>query len=253
MLLLLFRIMFACLSDLPIESLNVPDITSAVVPYFNHLNKDIQIAAMNAGQFLIPFSKGSKSTRQLFVLSENHAHTLLCTFGKSMPVSSSLKLLHSFSALPENFSLFKSKGFALLSTSIVVLSPQQIEKELAFFLLKDLLLCTKSSTEDDVFVGSPQEMCTESKMAVNVQKEYGVEDTFQELNRKLKRILLNIDDGFPLLQEQYTEIKNLLMFTLPNHRHEIEVTTSLLLQCVRSIAKSKLAHLDFMYVYCSLS
>lgn len=178
MVLLLFRIVYACLSGLPLESLNVGSIASAVTSYFCDKRKDIQVAAINAGQFLIPAIWDSKSTRQHFVLSEDSICSLLCAFGKSMPVSSSLKLLHSFSLLPENCSLFISKGITLLSTSVMVLSSRQIEKELAFHLLKNLIQghvsVTPKSLDKDTVVS---QQVSGSKVEIE-----GVRQRFNESN-----------------------------------------------------------------------
>ena len=219
MLLQLFRIVYACLSGLPIESLNAGSIASAVTPYFCDKCKDVQVAAINAGQFLIPAFWDSKSVRQQFVLSEDNIHSLLCAFGKLMPISSSLKLFHSFSLLPENCSLFMSKGIALLSTSVMVLSSRQIEKELAFHLLKNIIQgCAGSPAKDVLVLNSvpsddeqnvkevTQTLVSES----DPEKQGNFEDLllqFADCLEKFKNIVTRMDIS---TSEPFTKLKGLL-------------------------------------------
>ena len=242
MLLQLFRIAYACLSGLPIESLNASDLVLAVTPYFRHTSKDVKVAALNVGQFLIPAIGGSKSIKQLFILNEDSICSILSAFGKSMPNSSSLKLLHSFSALPENCGLFMNKGIALLSTSIMVLSPRQIEKELAFHLLKSLIQGHISSTQslvaDDLPLTSQQIACPKFEIEATEQR---VEDALQALSIKLERLL---HEDLSLLQEKVTNMESLLK-RLKNdlsicEESRIEALTRLLLQCTQRIIECKL-------------
>lgn len=254
MLLLLFRITYACLSGLPIESLNCHDIVFAIVPFFCHINKDVQVAAMNAGQFLIPFIKGSKSTRQLFVLNNDNIDTLLCAFGTTMPVSSSLQLLHSFSALPENCSLFMSKGIALLSTSIMILSTRQVEKELAFDLLKKMFQepskgSTTSIESSNMSVNSLQMTYSDSEAKGEAEGfvECDIEDVLQRLKMIVQEITSNDLSSLP---NHFVEVECLLKHLkgdLTRHvRSEIEAVLSLLLPIAQRITKSK--HIWSIYV-----
>lgn len=196
MLLLLFRIVYACLSGLPMESLNAGSIASAIIPYFCDERKDVQIAAINAGQFLIPAIWNSKPVRQQFILREDSVCSLLYAFGNTMPIISSLKLLYSFSLLPENCSLFIRKGIALLSTSVMVLSSRQIEKELAFHLLKNLIQGHVSATEslDKYTVSSQQETSSEVEIKDN---KLEFDDGIEVLSDKSSRLCIHTSPPEP--------------------------------------------------------
>lgn len=246
---MLFRITYACLSGIPIKSLAITDIACAVIHYFHHSNKDVQVAAMNAGQFLIPYIQNFL-TRQCFILSDNNVHILVCSFGKLMPVSSSLKLLHSFSLLQENCVKFIKKGVPLLSTSILVLSPRRIEKELAFHLLRNMfqvspgshITSTEPSSESNSLTSAilMHTVLSESKLEALVPTENVVRDVFCVLNVTLKRV---IDDDLSSSQVQYTDLECLLKYmkrTLPNfQRSEVEEVSSLLVQCAQMITRGK--------------
>ena len=219
MLLLLFRIVYACLSGLPIQSLNAICIASAVTPYFCDKHKDVQVAAINAGQYLIPAFWDSKSARQQFILSEDNISSLLCAFGKLMPISSSLKVFHSFSLLPENCSLFMGKGIPLLSTSIMVLSSRQIEKELAFQLLKNIIQGHVDSLPRDVL--SLNSVAIDEKQNVKKATQTLVSESDPEKQGNIEGLLLQLADCLQKFKnivihmdistsEPFTKLKGLL-------------------------------------------
>ena len=57
-----------------------------------------------------------------------------------MPISSSLKLLYSFAQLPQNCDSLLRNGVHLYSAAIMFKSGREIERNIAFSLLKLLLL-----------------------------------------------------------------------------------------------------------------
>ena len=225
------------------ETLAVSDVFFTVVHYFHHIDQDVQVAAMNAGQFLIPYIKSSL-TRRSFILNDDNIKTLLHSFGKSMPVSSSLKLLHSFSLLQENCVTFVKKSIPLLSTSIMLLSPRVIEKELAFQLLWNMFHVHSGDQVKSTDSSGDSE--------VSVPAEYAVEDVLSELNIKLKRVL---DDDLPSVQEWYTDLESLLKYLKRAlstcQQCEIQKLSSLMVQCVNKITRSKII-LSLGYMHTSI-
>lgn len=243
-LLLLFRITYACLSGLPIETLNIEKVIFAVIPYFNCDIEDVQVAALNAGQFLIPYIIDLKSARQFFILNEKSTVALICALGKSMPISSSLKLLHSYSLISENCSLFLVKGIALLSTSILVLSPRRIEKELAIHLLRNIFQGSTTRISKDSLA---ERISTvhEPEIEVSIVKDHcpELEITLHSLNQNLKKLLSNIS----LQQEQCTTTETLLkQLSLSKYEpSQLELTTNFLVQIAQRISKSRLMCIFF--------
>ena len=214
------------------ETVAITDVVSTVIHYFRHTNKEVQVAAFNAGQFLVPYIK-SFSTRRLFILSDESVQILIHSFGKLMPASSSLKLLHSFSSLQDNCVTFVKKGIPLLATSVMVISPRPIEKELAFQLLKNLLQVPPCDRTTSVKPSSESSMFTTPTECV-------VEDIVSELKMKLKRVL---SDNLPSIQEQYTcfeiLLKHLKRAKLSCQR-DVEELSTLIVQCVNKITKGEL-------------
>lgn len=107
-LLLLLRIIYACLSGLPKEKLDMPRICNALVPYFMHEATMIQVSARNAAQFLIPNLDESK--KQYFILSTKNVRDFVNASGKDMPVISSLKLFLAYGQFATNSKLFLREG-----------------------------------------------------------------------------------------------------------------------------------------------
>lgn len=136
MLLQLLRIMYACLAGLPQETLEPSLLINAIIPYFKHEHKNVRISATNAAQFLI--SLVDDATKHLFLLSQECLCDLIIASGKEMPTSSLLKLLLAYGQLPSNRSLYLAEGVFLFATKIAFQSSRDIEKKLAYAVIKML-------------------------------------------------------------------------------------------------------------------
>lgn len=143
MLLLLFRIVYAFTSQRLPQTLDVTLLANSLVPYFRHHDRDVRVAAKNAGQSII--SVISETEQQMFILDANDVCDIVCSFGKQMPISSSLRLVLSFCQLAENRRLILNEGFLLLAVSTAVLSKRPLEKNLAFQVIK--ILCMEWNTQ----------------------------------------------------------------------------------------------------------
>lgn len=136
MLLQLLRIMYACLAGLPQETLEPSLLINAIVPYFKHKHKNVRNSATNAAQFLI--SLVDEGTKRLFILSQECLYDLINASGKEIPTSSLLKLLLAYGQLPSNCSLYLAEGVFLFVTKIAFQSSRNIEKKLAYAVIKML-------------------------------------------------------------------------------------------------------------------
>ena len=143
MLLLLLRIVYAFTSQRLPQSLDVTFLANSLVPYFRHSDRDVRVAARNAGQSII--SVISETEQQMFILDSIDVHDIVCSFGKQMPISSSLRLILSFCQLAENRRLILNEGILLLAVSTAVLSRRPLEKNLAFQVIK--ILCMEWNTQ----------------------------------------------------------------------------------------------------------
>ena len=143
MLLLLFRIVYAFTSQRLPQSLDVTFLANSLVPYFRHYDRDVRVAARNAGLSIISVS--SETEQQMFILDANDVRDVVCSFGKQMPISSSLRLILSFCQLAANRRLILKEGILLLAVSTAVLSRRPLEKNLAFQVIK--ILCMEWNTQ----------------------------------------------------------------------------------------------------------
>ena len=143
MLLLLLRIVYAFTSQRLPQSLDVIFLANSLVPYFRHCDRDVRVAARNAGQSIICVI--SETEQQMFILDASDVRDIVCSFGKQMPISSSLRLILSFCQLAENRRLILNEGILLLAVSTAVLSRRPLEKNLAFQVMK--ILCMEWNTQ----------------------------------------------------------------------------------------------------------
>ena len=143
MLLLLLRIVYAFTSQRLPQSLDVTFLANSLVPYFRHCDRDVRVAARNAGQSIICVI--SETEQQMFILDANDVRDIVCSFGKQMPISSSLRLILSFCQLAENRRVILKEGILLLAVSTAVLSRRPLEKNLAFQVIK--ILCMEWNTQ----------------------------------------------------------------------------------------------------------
>jgi len=143
MLLLLLRIVYAFTSQRLPQSLDVIFLANSLVPYFRHCDRDVRVAARNAGQSIICVI--SETEQQMFILNASDVRDIVCSFGKQMPISSSLRLILSFCQLAENRRLILNEGILLLAVSTAVLSRRPLEKNLAFQVIK--ILCMEWNTQ----------------------------------------------------------------------------------------------------------
>ena len=81
----------------------------------------------------------------MFILDASDVRDIVCSFGKQMPISSSLRLILSFCQLPENRRVILKEGILLLAVSTAVLSRRPLEKNLAFQVIK--ILCMEWNTQ----------------------------------------------------------------------------------------------------------
>ena len=151
----LFLIISACLTELSPKSLDVTEIALAAIPYFNHYNIEVQVVAMYVGHFIIPLVEHNSpiAASQLFNLNLDNVYSMLQACGCLIPTTCCLKVLLTFSILPNNRSLLVIEGIPLFCFSIIVLSPQVIEQQLSFCLLERLLKCDNFE-EDNPSSGS---------------------------------------------------------------------------------------------------
>ena len=133
LLLLLLRIMYACLAGLPINKLPVTSIVSVITSYFNHGIPMVQLSARNVAQFLIPVVDASQ--KHLFFLTAADVAALINASEKDLPASSLLKLLHMYGQIPENTELFLQEGIFYYAFSVMFQSPRAMEKHLAFSVI----------------------------------------------------------------------------------------------------------------------
>ena len=138
MLLLLLRIVYAFTSQRLPPSLDVTFLANSLVPYFRHCDRDVRVAARNAGQSIICVI--SATEQQMFILDASDVRDIVCSFGKQMPISSSLRLILSFCQLAENRRVILKEGILLLAVSTAVLSRRPLEKNLAFQVIKTLCM-----------------------------------------------------------------------------------------------------------------
>ena len=142
LLLILLRIISACLSGLPINLLDIDTISQSLVPYFSHPQINVRIAARNSAQFLI--NEGlAPSVKERYTLTKGDVEDILPCSGKEMPVSAVLRLLLSFSVMPHNREVIKEGGGFLLAISVASCSKQSMETNLAFALMQSLSIVGK--------------------------------------------------------------------------------------------------------------
>ena len=152
-ILLFLRIVYACLAGLPISTIGPTAcaVMRTLFSYFDHENINVQLSARNAAQFFIP-TLVDESDRRRFLLNSKNICDCLSASGKDMPISSSLKLLYSFAQLPQNCDSLLRNGVHLYSAAIMFKSGRETERNIAFSLLKLLLLHKNRGTtisEDD--------------------------------------------------------------------------------------------------------
>ena len=137
-LLLLLRIIYACLSGLPIGKIDMPLVCNALVPYFMHEATIVQVSARNAAQFLIPILEESK--KQYFILSSRNIRDFVNASGKDMPVINSLKLLLAYGQFATNSKLFWREGIFEYLLSIMFGQSREDEKIMAVSVVKIMSL-----------------------------------------------------------------------------------------------------------------
>lgn len=133
LLLLLLRIMYACLAGLPINKLPVATIASVLGAYFSHDIQTVRLSARNAAQFLVPVVEDSQ--KHLFLLTSADVVALLNASEKDMPASSLLKLLYMYGQIPRNGELFLQEGVFHYAYSVMFQSLREMEKRLAFLVI----------------------------------------------------------------------------------------------------------------------
>ena len=144
MLLELLRILYTSLAHLPQEILEPSPLIDAIIPYFKHEHKDVCMSARNTAQFLI--SLVDEATKHVFLLSQECLYDLIDASGIEMPTSSLLRLLLAYGQLPSNRSLYLAEGVFLFATKIAFQSSRDIEKKLAYAVIK-MLACHETNEE----------------------------------------------------------------------------------------------------------
>jgi len=195
LLLLLLRIMYACLAGLPINKISVAAIASALIPYFSHGIPTIQLSARNASQFLIPMVDSSQ--KHFFFLTSADVVAFLKASEKDMPASSLLKLLYMYGQIPRNSQLFLQEGVFYYAYSVMFQSSRAIEKRLAFsvILMLSSHLTPEKLVQDEIAQENiiVQDSSNSTDDSVPTVTKRSLTDILAELNKKAQLFITTLD------------------------------------------------------------